>query len=165
MKNNKKIEEIHSLLSVLNDKIQHLDEKNNKPLPKKSHKSINPLKKDKSKTKPKNIQNMPEQPIFGTKIFKNPDLIFKNIHEKDENQIKLPKIDKENSRVPIKNLNKMKFIIKKEYNNEEFHKNESLDDVENRIKDLHLRSENALLRFVEIRQDLIKSKENPGNKK
>lgn len=133
MKNKVNMDEINTLLSELNSKIREIDRK-----------------------------KQPEPAVFGTKIFKHPELIFK---KKENIETKLPKIENalknrkkslENNRPNIK-----KIMLKEE-------KVRSLEEVEDRIKAIHLKSEDALMRFVEIRQDLIKSKENRpcfGNEK
>lgn len=159
MKNKKNIQEINSLLSVLNTKIKDINDKHTKiqeDAPKKALKFSKIIPKQKAKSN----KNLPEKPFFGTKIFKNPELIFKPSKEQYEDN-KSPKFDKENSKILLKN-NKINIKIadKKDLNLDKKLRNETLEEVEDRIKDLHLRSENALLRFVEIRQDLLKSKEN-----
>lgn len=172
MANNKNLDEINSLLSVLNHKIKNIDEK--AVFKKKAHKISKPgkktTKKSQSNANVENIQNIqnnwPEIPNFQTKIFKNPELIFKNFDEntnnaneivENKNNNKLPKIEIKNTENSKKKIVD-KFWSKKLDSQKVNPKENSLEDVENRIKDLHLKSENALMRFVEIRQDLIRVK-------
>lgn len=139
MKNKGNLQEINNLLSVLNSKIRDIDRK----------------------------RPAAEAPVFGTKIFKNPELIFK---KKEDTETKLPPIRPPLAKSKGKTLPKRperpqreeKAQEKAEKDPKRLEKPSSLEEVEDRIKAIHLKSEDALMRFVEIRQDLMKSKENRG---
>lgn len=163
MKNKKNIEEINSLLSALNHKIKDIDVKAQENADKKNRKPKNFPNKHVKEKNLQNENNLSEKPVFQTKIFKHPELIFKGVEENNENIQRLPIIqikNKENNKnllLPKKNDSKKIWPTKCDLP-KTHSKPSTLEEVESRIKDLHLRSENALLRFVEIRQDLIKVK-------
>lgn len=195
----KELRNIKDLLNNLNEKIMKIDEtkfKNEKKIsnskkilrsktPKRVVKSMNLIPENKeelnnsfkiNKNVKKNVKNesMNDQEpnlLFETKIFKKPELIFKNLGG-ITNQIideKINIVKKLHIKPPL-GKNKANEII---LNNEEiekrnevikiyfkinmiFQKTNDLEEVENRIKDLHLKTEDALMNFVSIRENLLK---------